>query len=252
MRNAVGGVQSVLVLGGTSEIAVATVEALARRGCVRVVLCAREVGDLDDAERRARAAGATDVRRLEFDAVDTSGHQALIDDAWSHGDLDLVLLAFGTLGTPGDELTDIDGALAVAEVNYLGGVSLGLRAAERLRQQGQGVLVVVSSVGGERVRGSNFVYGSSKAGLDGFALGLGDRLWATGVRVLVVRPGFVHTRMTAGMKAAPLSVGPDQVADDIVRGLERGAEVVWSPSAMRVVMSVLRHVPRLLFRKLPV
>lgn len=252
MRNAVGGVQSVLVLGGSSEIALATVEELARRGCTRVLLAARHPDSLDGAEERARAAGARDVQRLQFDALDVAGHDALVDTAWASGDIDLVVLAFGVLGSQDAFDADADAAVAAAGINYVGAVSLGLRVAARLRRQGHGTIVALSSVAGERVRAANFVYGSSKAGLDSFALGLGDALWGTGVRVMVVRPGFVHTRMTAGMEAAPMAVGPERVAADIVRGLERGSEIVWSPSAMRVVMSVLRHVPRAIFRKLPV
>ena len=111
--------------------------------------------------------------------------------------------------------------------------------------------VLLSSVAGERVRRSNFVYGSAKAGIDGYFQGLGDALHGTGVHVMIVRPGFVHTKMTAGRPRVPLSVGPDAVASAIVRGLERGSEVVWVPPAFRYVMTVLRHVPRWAFRRLP-
>ena len=115
--------------------------------------------------------------------------------------------------------------------------------------QGHGTIVVLSSVAGERVRKSNYVYGASKAGLDGFAQGLGDALQGTGARVMVVRPGFVHTKMTAGRKPAPFSTTPDAVADAVVRGLEKGAETIWAPPALRFVMSGMRHLPRPLWRK---
>jgi decaprenylphospho-beta-D-erythro-pentofuranosid-2-ulose 2-reductase len=107
-------------------------------------------------------------------------------------------------------------------------------------------------VAGERVRKANFIYGSSKAGMDGFYQGLGDSLVGSGVRVMIVRPGFVKTKMTEGMEAAPLSTTPEAVADAIQRGLARGAEIVWVPGALRYVMSILRHVPRPIFRRLPV
>lgn len=252
MRNAVGGVQSVLVLGGTSDIAIATVEALAARGCSRVLLAARETARLDDAEARARAAGARDVERLAFDAGAPDTHDRVVDSAFAGGDIDLVLLAFGVLGTQEAFDAAPDEAVAAVEVNYVGGVSLLMRIVPRLRAQGHGTIAVLSSVAGERVRAANHVYGSSKAGLDGFALGLGDALWGSGVRVMVVRPGFVRTQMTAGMPDAPLATTPDRVAADIVRGLEKGSEIVWSPGAFRWVMSLLRHVPRSVFRKLPV
>ena len=123
--------------------------------------------------------------------------------------------------------------------------------AERLRKQGHGAVVALSSVAGERVRRANFVYGSTKAGLDGFYLGLGEALRPFGINVTVVRPGFVHTRMTAGMKSAPLSLTPQQVADVIVDAVRKRKELVWAPAPLRVLMSVLRHIPRPIFRRLP-
>jgi decaprenylphospho-beta-D-erythro-pentofuranosid-2-ulose 2-reductase len=122
--------------------------------------------------------------------------------------------------------------------------------ARQFRRQGHGTLLVLSSVAGERARRANFVYGSSKAGLDSFSQGLGDALVGSGARVVVVRPGFVHTKMTAGMKAAPLSTTPEAVADAVVRGLEKGDEIIWAPAPLRFVMSAMRHLPRPVFRKI--
>jgi decaprenylphospho-beta-D-erythro-pentofuranosid-2-ulose 2-reductase len=102
------------------------------------------------------------------------------------------------------------------------------------------------------VRRANFVYGSTKAGMDGFYLGLGEALRPHGIKVTVVRPGFVHTRMTEGMKSAPLSSTPEQVATVIVDSVRKGKELVWAPAPLRVLMSVLRHIPRAIFRRLPV
>jgi decaprenylphospho-beta-D-erythro-pentofuranosid-2-ulose 2-reductase len=121
-----------------------------------------------------------------------------------------------------------------------------------MRQQGHGVVVALSSVAGERPRASNFVYGSTKAGLDAFYSGLADSLVGSGVSVLVVRPGFVHSKMTEGLAAAPLATTPEAVAEAIVGGVRSGRHTVWVPGAMRFVMSGLRHLPRAVFRKLPV
>jgi decaprenylphospho-beta-D-erythro-pentofuranosid-2-ulose 2-reductase len=121
-----------------------------------------------------------------------------------------------------------------------------------MKQQGHGTIVLLSSVAGERVRKSNYVYGSSKAGIVGFAQGLGDSLAGTGVRVMVVRPGFVKTKMTAGLDPVPLSTTPEAVADAIVKGLARGSDTVWAPAPLRGVMAALRHVPRAIFRRLPI
>ena len=141
-----------------------------------------------------------------------------------------------------------DHAVAAAEVNYVGAVSAGLRLADRVRRQGHGTIVVLSSVAGVRPRSSNFVYGSTKAALDAFAQGLGDALVDAGGRVMVVRPGFVHTRMTAGMEAQPFSTTPEAVAEAIVRGLQRNQEVVWVPPVLRIVFGVMRVLPRPLWR----
>jgi decaprenylphospho-beta-D-erythro-pentofuranosid-2-ulose 2-reductase len=130
-------------------------------------------------------------------------------------------------------------------------VHLGALLAQRMQAQGHGWIVALSSVAGERVRRSNFVYGSTKAGFDGFFLGLGEALRDYGVHVLVVRPGFVKSKMTSGLEEAPLAVTPDQVAEAVAEGISAKRELVWVPGTMRVVMSGLRHVPRPLFRKLP-
>jgi decaprenylphospho-beta-D-erythro-pentofuranosid-2-ulose 2-reductase len=124
--------------------------------------------------------------------------------------------------------------------------------AERLREQSHGAIVALSSVAGERPRRSNFVYGSTKAGLDAFYTGLTEALRPCDVGVTVVRPGFVHTRMTEGMKPAPLSTTPEAVAAAAVDAVRNRREQVWVPAPLRGVMSVLRHLPRPVFRRLPV
>ena len=112
--------------------------------------------------------------------------------------------------------------------------------------------MVLSSVAGERVRRANFIYGSSKAGLDGFAQGLGDALQGTGARVLIVRPGFVRTKMTAGMPAAPMSTTPEAVAAATAKALAAGRDVVWVPASLRLAFAGFRHLPRVVWRRLPV
>jgi decaprenylphospho-beta-D-erythro-pentofuranosid-2-ulose 2-reductase len=252
VRDALGNVQSVLVFGGGSDIARATVTRLVERRARTVVLAAHHPDRLDDTVDALRAAGASTVDVVPFDADATDEHAALVDDLFDrYGDFDLVLLAFGVLGDQATAEHDAQAALEVARINYLGTVSVAVPVAIRMRAQGHGTIVALSSVAGERVRRSNFVYGSSKAAMDGFLQGLGDSLVGTGVGVMVVRPGFVDTKMTEGMDPAPLSTTADAVADAIVSGLARGRETVWVPGALRYVMIVLRHVPRPLFRKLP-
>ncbi|MFN2494440.1 MAG: SDR family NAD(P)-dependent oxidoreductase, partial [Pseudonocardiaceae bacterium] len=140
----------------------------------------------------------------------------------------------------------------LAQVNYVGAVSAGVLLAKALQRQGHGTLVALSSAAAERPRRSNFVYGSTKAGLDAFYTGLTEALRPFGITVSVIRPGFVRTRMTAGMKPAPLSVTAEQVAEVIVDAVANGREQAWVPPQMRLVMSALRHLPRPIFRRLPV
>jgi decaprenylphospho-beta-D-erythro-pentofuranosid-2-ulose 2-reductase len=252
MKDALGSVQSVLVLGGGSDIAQATLRELVQRRARTIVLAARDPGALKPVTDELRSAGATTVETVAFDARETSTHDAFIDGVFERfGDFDVAILAFGVLGDQEEAEHDGRAAVDIAEVNYVGSVSVAVPIAQRMRTQGHGTIVALSSVAGERARRSNFVYGSSKAGMDAFFQGLGDSLVGTGVKVMIVRPGFVHTKMTEGMDAAPLSTTPEAVAGAIVQGLARGRETVWVPSTLRYVMSVLRHVPRPVFRKLP-
>lgn len=197
-----------------------------------------------------RTLGA-EVRTVPFDALDPVPHEEVLGKVFAEGDIDLVLLAFGVLGDQANDEGDPPAAVRVAQTNYTGAVSAGLICAVALQNQGHGSLVVLSSVAGERARRTNFIYGSSKAGLDAFAQGLGDALHGTGVHVMVVRPGFVRTRMTAGMPEAPLATTPEAVATAVELGLRRRSEAIWVPGVLRVVMTALRHAPRGLFRRLP-
>ncbi|MEU9382749.1 decaprenylphospho-beta-D-erythro-pentofuranosid-2-ulose 2-reductase [Streptomyces sp. NPDC048279] len=251
MKDAFGMPQSLLVLGGTSEIALATARRLIARRTRAVWLAGRPSPALDQAAEQLRTLGA-DVRTVPFDALDPESHDAALGKVFVEGDIDMVLLAFGVLGDQATDEREPVQAVRVAQTNYTGAVSAGLVCARELQTQGHGSLVVLSSVAGERARRSNFIYGSSKAGLDAFAQGLGDALHGTGVHVMVVRPGFVRSRMTAGLAEAPLATTPEAVATAIETGLRRRSEVVWVPGALRVVMSALRHAPRSVFRRLPI
>ena len=251
MKDAFGMPQSLLVLGGTSEIALATARRLIARRTRTVRLAGRPSPALDQAAEQLRTLGA-DVHTVPFDALDPESHETVLGKVFAEGDIDMVLLAFGVLGDQATDEREPVKAVRVAQTNYTGAVSAGLVSARALQTQGHGSLVVLSSVAGERARRSNFIYGSSKAGLDAFAQGLGDALHGTGVHVMVVRPGFVRTRMTAGLEEAPLATTPEAVATAIETGLRRRSEVVWVPGALRVVMAALRHAPRSVFRRLPI
>ncbi|HUZ83994.1 MAG TPA: decaprenylphospho-beta-D-erythro-pentofuranosid-2-ulose 2-reductase [Gaiellales bacterium] len=251
MRDALGAVQSVLVLGGGSEIAQAAVRAMVARRTRTVILAGRRPQELEPFAEELRRQGAEHVDTVLFDGDDTGSHDAFADDVFGrHGDVDLALVAFGVLGDPDHDAEQRAAAVRVAHTNFTGVLSASLACAERMDAQGHGTIVVLSSVAGVRVRRSSVVYGATKAGIDGFAQGLGDRLRSRGVRVMVVRPGFVHTKMTIGREPAPFSTTPEVVAQAILDGLRRGSEVVWAPWQLRPVMLVARHVPRAIWRRL--
>jgi len=250
MRNSLGAVQSALVLGGGSDIADRLIRKLVADRCDRIVLAVRDPASVAERIEAYRRLGAADVTAVHFDARDTAGHGELVAKAFADGDIDLVVSAFGVLGDQDAFDTDAAAAAAAVEVNLTGAVSVLLCAAEAMRAQGHGTILVFSSVAAMRARADNFVYGATKAGLDAFAAGLADRLVGTGVRVVTVRPGFVATKMTEGLAPAPFSTTADKVAEDIVDGLARGSLVIWSPPILRPVFAVLGVLPRPLWRRL--
>lgn len=251
MINALGIPQRLLLLGGTSDIALAIARAYAAEQPPTVVLAARPGERRTRAAEELRAVGC-EVREVDFDARRPHTHTAVVADAATDGDIDVAVVAFGLLGDAERAWTDVDTAVELAETNYVGAVSVGVALAERIREQGHGVVVAMSSVAGERPRRSNFVYGSTKAGADAFFTGLGEALREHGGRVLVVRPGFVRSKMTEGLEAAPLSVTPEEVATAVIAAVRKGTEQIWVPTPMRAVMSGLRHLPRPVFRRLPI
>lgn len=253
MKDGLGSVQTALILGGGSDIALATARALVRDRTRDLVLAGRKPERLSGQAERLRELGAARVHLVEFDADETGSHEHVVEQAFSLlGEVDLVLLSFGVLGNQGAAERDPLAAIEIVRTNYLDAVSVLIPVAARMRLQGHGTIAVISSVAGERARRSNFVYGSSKAGLDAFCQGLGDRLHGSGVRVLIVRPGFVRSKMTRGLAPPPLSTDPDAVADALIRGVRTGADIVWVPSSLRWLMSGLRHLPRSLFRRLEI
>ncbi|HEY2296602.1 MAG TPA: SDR family NAD(P)-dependent oxidoreductase [Jatrophihabitans sp.] len=253
MINALGAPQSVLVLGATSDIAAATVTRLAAGGRLhKVVLAARDPDALSLVAEQVQALGVPEVVQLPLEARDPRSVEAAVSAAFAGADIDVVLVAIGMLPDQQRTLARPELAVCAAQVNFIGAGVAALHAANALRRQGHGVLVVLSSAAAERPRRSNFVYGATKAGLDALCTGLGDELHGTGVSVVVVRPGFVRTKMTAHLPAAPLAITPEAVAEAIATHLTVGSCTVWVPRTLRPVLSVLRHLPRPVFRRLPV
>lgn len=251
--DAVGNPQTILVLGGTSEIGLAITEEYLSKSPARVILAALPNDPLrDSAVAQLTAKGAKSVDVIDFDALDTASHPKVIDEAWSKGDVDVAIVAFAVDFDAEELWQDQRKAVLTANINYTASVSVGVLLGEKLKAQGYGRIIVMSSVAGERVRRSNFVYGSTKAGLDGFYLGLGEALREFGPRVTVIRPGMVRTKFSAHVKEAPLTVDKEDIAKLAVAASQKGKDLVWAPGPFRFVMIALRHVPRPIFRKLPI
>jgi short-subunit dehydrogenase len=244
------GTGAVVIFGGRSEIGAALAVRLAPGATV--VLAARRADQLDEQVTAVRTAGAAAVHTVEFDADDLASHQALVDAlVAAHGPIGTAVLAFGILGDQAHAERDPAHAVAVVHTDYVAQVSLLTVLAARMRAHGSGRVVVFSSVAGARVRRANYVYGSAKAGLDGFAGGLADALHGSGVHLLIVRPGFVIGRMTEGMDPAPLSSTPPQVADAAARALARGRRAVWVPGSLVPLVFVMRLLPQFVWRRMP-
>ncbi|MEU6562813.1 SDR family NAD(P)-dependent oxidoreductase [Nocardia nova] len=240
----------IVLLGGRSEMGLEVV----RRICAGrdVVLAARRSADLAGQRAEIERAGARAVAVVEFDADALDTHQPLLERlAAEYGRIGVAVLAFGVLGDQDRAEKDPAAAVAILKVDFLAQVSVLTVLANLLRAQGSGQMVVFSSVAGIRVRRANYVYGSGKAGLDGFASGLSDALHGSGVHLLLVRPGFVIGKMTEGMRPAPLSRTPEQVADAVAAALRRRKARVWVPGALRYAFAVARLVPQPIWRRMP-
>lgn len=245
--------RTALIFGGTSEIALAIARKLIDGRLRQVVLAVRDPASDRVAATRTELeqAGAASVHIVAFDATAYESHEAVVASAVEAvGDLDLVVLAHGQLGDQETLVDDPVGAANLVNVNFAGAVSAGLAAAAHLRTQGHGRMLILSSVAAVRPRATNYLYGSTKAGLDAFGRGLSDDLEGTGVRVSVLRPGFVRTRMTVGMEEQPFTANPDQVADAAVTGLLKGRRVIWAPAPLQGVFGVMSVMPGPIWRKI--
>jgi decaprenylphospho-beta-D-erythro-pentofuranosid-2-ulose 2-reductase len=235
VKDALGSVQSIAIFGGTSEIGLDIARALVEDRARTVVLAAR---DTAAAERAGASLGAdVDVVGLDLERPDV---RAVFERP---GGIDVAVVAVGQLDGDPARLQAVNGAGAVAVM---------AACAEAMKRQGRGTIVLLSSVAADRPRVSNYPYGASKAAADAYARGLRDDLAGTGVDVMIVRPGFVRTKMTQGMKEAPGAVDPPAVSAAVVDALRTGKGIVYVPGPLRWVMLVLKLLPRPIFRRLPI
>lgn len=241
-----------LLIGGTSEIGLAIVRELASKGPLEVALLGRDRNGLREAAQELRGEGCDRVESVDGLLAETpTGHRAILEQAFtSLGGVDVAILAIGVLSAPAGLPQDIPAALHALDVNVRGAGSLLMETCRLMKAHGGGSVIVLSSAAAARPRRSNAVYCAGKAGIDALAQALSDALRPDGVEVMVLRPGFVRTRMTAGMEEPPLSCDPDDVARAAVEGLQSGAQTVWAPPAMRWAMLALRLLPRPIFRRL--
>jgi decaprenylphospho-beta-D-erythro-pentofuranosid-2-ulose 2-reductase len=238
----------VLLLGATSEIGLAILKAMQLPAGAHVVLAGRDRDGVMDAA--ATLPKGVTWAISPFDALEPGTVERAITDAFKADPIDVVIPAFGVLGDQAQMERDPSAADELLTVNVVAQVRALLVAAACLRQQRSGTLVVLSSVASVRPRRANYVYGASKAALDACARGLADSLVGSGVRVLLVRPGFVIGRMTHGMKPAPLASTPDQVGTAVAKAMRSGQSVVWVPPQIRLFAVAMRLVPPPLWRRI--
>jgi decaprenylphospho-beta-D-erythro-pentofuranosid-2-ulose 2-reductase len=247
MRDGTGRVDRVLLMGGTSEIGLATLRSLALAPAADVVLAGRTRAELDAAAATLPIFG---VRVAVFDALDPPSALGVVRDAFAAGDVDLVLPAFGVLGDQARSEQEPETVVEQLTVNVTTQAVVLLEAARLMTAQGHGTLVVLSSIAAVRSRRANFVYGSSKAAVDALGTGLGAAAEGTGVRVIVVRPGFVVGRMTRRMTPAPFATTPAEVGSAIARAVRTGQREVWVPGRLRVVAWAMRLTPYVVWKRL--
>lgn len=253
MRDAFGRPQRLVVLGGTSDIARAIAVRLCRERVRAVVLAGRSESLLAAATEELRAAGASDVSTVRFDAADAASAADTVAACFeaAGGPVDLVIVAVGALGDQAADEDDAARTLDAVVPTYLWPVAALSALRGRLVAQGTGRVLVLSSVAGVRVRRANYLYGAAKAGLDATCVGMAESLRGTGASLQVLRPGFVHSKMTEGMTAPPFSTDVDAVADAAMRGLASGKTVLWSPPLLRYAFAILGALPQAIWRRLP-
>jgi decaprenylphospho-beta-D-erythro-pentofuranosid-2-ulose 2-reductase len=253
MKNGVGVHQNIVLFGGTSDIGVAILREILQPGVARVVLVSRDIARSEVVtEQMSQAFPEVDFFHIRWDAADASSMQQVVSEVVNVvSDIDVAIIAQGLLNEGRDYFADPAGLVEMTNVNFTGTMSLMYGLGAHMRSQGYGKIVLLSSVAGERVRRANPAYGATKAGIDGFALALDHELSDTGVSILIVRPGFVDTKMTAGMKKAPLSTDAQSVARATMRALSGKTKVIWVPGALRWLFLVLKNLPLVIWRRLP-
>ena len=251
MENAFGEPQNVVVLGGSSDIARAITKKLCAARTHTIVLAGRNETLLHAAAEEAREYGATRVETVLFDAEQPQHAAATVRAVFEKmGDrVDLVVIAVGLLGS---QLRDENDAAAVTRlitVNFSWPASALAEIRRLLVAQGSGRILVISSVAAVRTRRNAYLYGGAKAGLDRMCVGLSESLEGTGVKLQILRPGVVRTKMSRGLEEPPFTTGVNDVAENVMRALAMDKVVIWSPPILRYVAFLIQHLPSALWRR---
>jgi hypothetical protein len=244
---------NIIIIGATSGIA----EALARRYAAQgagIFLVARSAEKLAAICTDLSARGAYKVASCVLDANDTERMPEMLNTAWRAFDhFDVALVAHGTLPDQSRCETDLAYAIAEFQTNAQSVITCLAALANRFENQGTGVMAVIGSVAGDRGRGSNYLYGSAKAAIEAFTSGLRMRLFKSGVHVLLIKPGFVATAMTADLNLpALLTAAPETVAKDIQHAINKRKDVLYTPWFWSLIMWIIRWLPMAVFKRLKV
>lgn len=239
MHDAFGNARKIAILGGRSDIGRAIAEQLASEAPgARITACVR----------------GADTTEIEFDGTDPdSARKALEAARTSMGDIDCVIVAFGDLASAGEALDDEVLAWEGVMVNHAGAVAAGIAAADVLGARGGGSIIYLSSVAGVRVRSAMSVYGSAKRGADAFYRAAGERWSVRNIATYVVRPGYVHSKMTKDVAPTIGATGPREVAMAVkaaMRGGGAGVHVVYGSTLIRVLAAVMRIMPGMLWQQI--
>ncbi len=241
---------NVLILGATSALGRALAESLAARGA-GLALASRRPGELDRLASDLSIRFGVRARTYRFDALDFPSHPAFLGEVLEDfPDLEGAILVFGFMGREEESWKDPEAARRVIDSNLTGAVSILVPLANYFEKRGEGFLCAVSSVAGDRGRKKNMTYGAAKAGLSVYMQGLFQRLAPTKVKVVLVKPGFVDTPMTFPLGKLPFLVSPEKAAAHILKALEKGKPLLYTPWIWRWIMLAIRAVPNFIFKKM--
>lgn len=254
MKSATGSYGTIVLFGGTSELGISTLLHLLSPSVQHIVLVSRNIEQAQDHEDALlERAPTTNISHVRFDGADSESMQQVVHEVVSlAGDIDVAIIAHALLGLDINGYEDPAAVKDLLDVNVTGTMALMYALASQMKAQRHGIVCLYSSVAGVRVRKANSPYGASKAAIDSFALALDHELKGSGVSIVVVRPGYVHTKMTANMKAAPFATTTDVVGKRAAEGIRRKETVVWVPGVLRFVFGVLRVLPLSVWRRLPI